>query len=367
MSFLLSELREKASRITSSFKESNPQVREESVNERKARRPGYDVVKTSYTSLPVPIPDNFLRPLENPDDIITVEKIDFAKTVLKEYRGAYAVILDGVLSRNECEMLVKLAEMSKGGHGNIVRGIKVENGVKMAGSRNGAQGDAVEEEEEDAKGPADNGWTAAMVNAGIGHEFLATEYRNSDRIIWDEKEVVGRIWTRVLQGRGIKEDIGILEGKKWESLASVGIRRGERWVSTEQGINERMRFLRYGAGQYFREHVDSRYETPDGSERSFFTIHIYLNDSAQELEKCPNTPKFPDDSEILRGGATTFHSSDMKERLDVDPKVGRVLIFQHRRLLHSGDDVVKGIKLTMRSDLMFRFEDGLEGDGVVFE
>lgn len=70
---------------------------------------------------------------------------------------------------------------------------------------------------------------------------------------------------------------------------------------------------------------------------------------------------------MLRGGATTFHSRDMKERLDVDPKVGRVLIFQHRRLLHSGDDVVSGIKYTMRSDLMFRFEDGLEGeDDVVF-
>ncbi|KAB8295854.1 hypothetical protein EYC80_008676 [Monilinia laxa] len=265
MSFLLSELREKASCITSSFKKSNPQVREESVNKRKARRPGYDVVKTSYTSLPVPIPDDFMRPLENPDEIITVEKIDFAKTALKEYRGAYAVILDGVLSRNECEMLVKLAEMSKGGHGNIIRGIKVENGVKMAGSGKGAHGDDVEEDEEDVKRPANNGWTAAMVNAGMGHEFLATEYRNSDRIIWDEKEVVGRIWARVLQGKGIKEDIGILEGKKWESLASIGIRRGERWVSTEQGINERMRFLRYGAGQYFREHVDSRYETPDGT------------------------------------------------------------------------------------------------------
>lgn len=70
---------------------------------------------------------------------------------------------------------------------------------------------------------------------------------------------------------------------------------------------------------------------------------------------------------MLRGGATTFHSRDMKERLDVDPKVGRVLIFQHRRLLHSGDDVVEGIKYTMRSDLMFRFEDGLEGENdVVF-
>ncbi|KAI9648989.1 hypothetical protein NHQ30_001555 [Ciborinia camelliae] len=365
MSSFPSQLKATASCITPSSKNSNPKTREGSKNERKTRRPGYDVVKTSYTSLPVPIPDDFLSPLENPDETITVERIDFEKTVLKEHRGAYAVVLDGVLSQEECGELVRLAEMSKGGHGNVVKGTKVGEGVKVEGSGDGEKED--EGEDEDAKGPANNGWTPAMVNAGIGHEFLATEYRNSDRIIWDEKKVVGRIWKRVLQGKGINEDIGVLEGKKWEALASLGIRSGEIWVGTEQGINERMRFLRYGAGQYFREHTDGCYETPDGSERSFFTIHLYLNDSAQELEKDPNTSKFSKDSNMLRGGATTFHSRDMKERLDVDPKAGRVLIFQHRRLLHSGDDVVKGVKYTMRSDLMYRFEDGLEReDKVVF-
>ena len=49
---------------------------------------------------------------------------------------------------------------------------------------------------------------------------------------------------------------------------------------------------------------------------------------------------------------------DMTRRLDVDPKMGRVLIFQHAHLLHSGDEVHKGIKYTMRSDLMYeRIED----------
>jgi len=33
-----------------------------------------------------------------------------------------------------------------------------------------------------------------------------------------------------------------------------------------------------------------------------------------------------------------------------------VLIFQHRGLLHSGDDVVEGTKFTMRSDLLFRIQ-----------
>ena len=40
----------------------------------------------------------------------------------------------------------------------------------------------------------------------------------------------------------------------------------------------------------------------------------------------------------------------------------RVLIFQHRNLLHSGEEVTSGIKLTMRTDLMFeKVEDKREG------
>lgn len=61
-------------------------------------------------------------------------------------------------------------------------------------------------------------------------------------------------------------------------------------------------------------------------------------------------------TEPLRGGATTFHSADLQRRLDVDPKIGRALIFQHRRLLHSGDKVISGIKYTMRSDIMYELK-----------
>jgi hypothetical protein len=47
----------------------------------------------------------------------------------------------------------------------------------------------------------------------------------------------------------------------------------------------------------------------------------------------------------------------MQERIDVVPKCGRVLMFQHRGLLHSGDDVVSGLKLTMRTDIMYTMEE----------
>lgn len=78
-----------------------------------------------------------------------------------------------------------------------------------------------------------------------------------------------------------------------------------------------------------------------------FTIHLYLNDSKAEVPGAD-----------LVGGATTFFSNDEKRRLDVHPKAGRVLIFQHRRLLHSGDDVLAGTKYTVRTDIMYELKRG---------
>jgi hypothetical protein len=104
-------------------------------------------------------------------------------------------------------------------------------------------------------------------------------------------------------------------------------------------------------------------------------MHLYLNDSAQVLGL--NSPETKQEAmmkelkeekpgELLFGGATTFHSNlDSEKRMDIDPKAGRVLIFQQRRLLHSGDEVAAGIKYTMRSDLMYEFEGGRDGDGDV--
>jgi hypothetical protein len=74
-------------------------------------------------------------------------------------------------------------------------------------------------------------------------------------------------------------------------------------------------------------------------------VHLYLNDSKAEAEN-------PDEVELV-GGATSFLSRDEKRKMDVDPKAGRVLIFQHRDLYHSGDDVVQGTKYTMRTDIIY--------------
>ena len=177
------------------------------------------IVKTNYTSDPVDIPNDFLAPLFDPTTI-KVEKVDFANSVLPEYRKLYAVVLDNVLSQEECDQLIHLAELSAGGHGE--------------------------------KKLVNNGWIPAMVNAGVGLEFSAPEYRNSDRIVWDNNVLVERLWKRIFQGEGMKEYLSVLDGEEYYPVVGDGARRGERWTVTNQGMNERMRFLKYGAGQFFR-------------------------------------------------------------------------------------------------------------------
>ena len=95
-----------------------------------------------------------------------------------------------------------------------------------------------------------------MVNVGGGYEVIVPDYRNSDRIIWDQGVVMNRLWKRILQGEGIKEYLGRLEGEEYDYvLGRTGKWKnesGSAWVPTAQGVNERMRFLKYGAGQFFR-------------------------------------------------------------------------------------------------------------------
>jgi hypothetical protein len=180
-----------------------------------------NVVATSYSSIPVDIPDDFLAPLPDPT-IIKTERIDFEKTPLPEYKSCYAVVLDNVLTKEECNQLIHLTERSAGAH------------------------------RDDDEVP-DNGWRPAMVNAGVGQEYLKPDYRNSDRIIWDNHDIAQRLWKRVLQGKGIKEYLAVLEGREYDPVLGDWPRKeGERWVITRQGINERLRFLKYGPGQFFR-------------------------------------------------------------------------------------------------------------------
>ncbi|KAI4088516.1 MAG: hypothetical protein LQ344_006030 [Seirophora lacunosa] len=179
-----------------------------------------------------------------------------------------------------------------------------------------------------AKAQTDGEWQQATINSGFSGQEVDTESRLCGRIIWSNEELAAKIWARCQPH--VPE---ILEVKDAPHITG-GTLLMKGWKFGLIGLNESMRFLRYFDGNYFRR------RTQEGK-ISFFTLHLYLNE--------------PDEDSMLEGGATTFHASDWSGRkFDVVPKIGRVLLFQQKGLLHSGADVKRGIKFTMRTDVMYK-------------
>lgn len=265
---------------------------------------------TSHAEFPSILPEDFLT---SPSPNLTVSRIDFTQTSLPENEGRYAVLLDNVLSPQECETLIRAAEATS----------------------------------------PEKGWERAMVNIGGGRQMLIEDNRNCGRIIWDSPEMVDRIWKRIEHVPEVQEI------KRLENVPGIFGNGPAKWREVWRFTrpNERMRFLKYVGGEYFRPHCDGSYVTPDGKERSYFTMHLYLNDAGtvteDDLKGMSAKERKTAVSSVLVGGATTFHAWDMKRKYDVMPKAGRILLFQHRDLIHSGDDVVSGVKYTMRTDLMY--------------
>ena len=113
-------------------------------------------------------------------------------------------------------------------------------------------------------------------------------------------------------------------------------------------MNERLSFLKYGPGHYFREHYDGQLELRDGR-KARVTLQVYLSGGNNAADK-------------IVGGATRIWSHDRKRFYDVEPRVGRVLVFQQAMVLHSGEEVKEGVKYTLRSDFMFKAEDPMDVD-----
>lgn len=206
--------------------------------------PEGEPVQMHYASNDVAIPEDFLSLTAPPPDAqpVTISPVNWASSPLPECAGLFAVVLDNALSPSECQALLELAEASV----DVFR-------MNSTGDR--------------------NPWMPAMVNAGSGFEVLDTGYRNSDRIVWDEQEVVDRIWRRCLQGEAgevLRKRLDMLDGD--EELGACRM-RGRNWIVEKQRwefrrLNQRMRFLKYGAGQFFR-----RRSTPQSSDMCILSRH----------------------------------------------------------------------------------------------
>ena len=80
--------------------------------------------------------------------------------------------------------------------------------------------------------------------------------------------------------------------------------------------------------------MDGVYLRDDKSEVSKITVQLYLNQS-------------------FEGGETTFLGG-ANEKEAVIPKIGSVLVFEHR-LLHEGSILLSGIKYAIRTDVMYTY------------
>jgi hypothetical protein len=148
------------------------------------------------------LPEGFL---EGPAPDIKRSNINFVKGGLPEHKGKWAVVLDGVLTEEECEQLVAAAEATTNGT-----------------------------------------WERAMVNIGGGEQAMYEDTRKCGRIIWDSRELMAKLWARI---EGHVPDIHQLEN--WPSVTGNGPAKwNEVWKVTR--LNDRARFLKYVGGEYFK-------------------------------------------------------------------------------------------------------------------
>ncbi|KAK3250043.1 hypothetical protein CYMTET_40544 [Cymbomonas tetramitiformis] len=158
------------------------------------------------------------------------------------------------------------------------------------------------------------GYEQALLNVGFGKQVLDTDTRKSSRCIIDDVDLAQKLFERVR-----------------EFLPSS-------WKGKDiQGLNERLRFLRYAPGDYFAPHFDGCYIRPQGHPRaldqSILTIQFYLNGD-------------------FSGGETNFFNRQDALTAAVRPEPGKVLVFQHD-ILHEGALLSDGTKYVIRTDVMY--------------
>ncbi|KAE8366214.1 hypothetical protein BDV27DRAFT_94989 [Aspergillus caelatus] len=254
------------------------------------------------------------------------DKIDFATSdpPLPEYKNRFAVVIDNILTEEECNELIRLAEAST---------LTPQSTTPV--------------------------WERAMINVGGGRQRLVTDTRNCGRIIWDSPELADKLLNRLMPF--LKE----LEIDRLENRPLVTGLAGRNKTYELTRLNERLRFLKYEGGEYFKPHWDASYTTPDREEKSYYTVHLYLNgDGEQDLKELMREQiRVEEKGDVnldvggkLLGGATSFlpRYEEKERQLRVFPKMGSVLVFQQNDLLHGGDSVLRGTKYTMRTDIMYQ-------------
>lgn len=243
----------------------------------------------------------------------SVERLDLSQ-ICTDGDKKFAVVLHGVLTPEECEELIERSERE--------------------------------------------GYSKALINTGASQKLI-TDVRNSDRCIIDDPSTAEFMHQRVLQVLARDEhqtsEATSTRHVTFDSsprarfvnppwVGNMGEKKTSKYNAV--GLNERLRFLKYDAGCFFAPHFDGQYRRPTDAldnrfgERSFVTFQLYLNDG-------------------FEGGYTSFLTPDETIRVDVVPRTGSVLLFEHM-LLHEGGMLVEGRKYALRTDVMYSLKPNVE-------
>ncbi len=150
-----------------------------------------------------------------------------------------------------------------------------------------------------------------------------TYYRNNDRFVIDNEGLANQLFEKV------KQYLPEVIVTKSTIQAENGI-----WYLKE--LNNRIRYCKYSANQYFHRHLDGVHYRNDTTQ-SKLTFMIYLNSATE-----------------FKGGRTLFFKT--KETNEVwasyIPKQGDLIVFDHN-VWHEGEVLTQGEKFVLRSDILY--------------
>lgn len=167
--------------------------------------------------------------------------------------------------------------------------------------------------------------SAEALGFGSAAHDYPPSYRDNERLVLDTPQLADSLYRRL--------------SALLPRTLSAADDRSERWELS--GLNPRLRFCRYRAGQQFRIHQDGVHHA-DAGQMSRLTFMIYLDEA----------PSF-------EGGDTLFYARGPEADgappvvARVRPRAGSLIVFDHA-LFHAGDVVTRGTKHILRSDLMYR-------------
>ncbi len=156
---------------------------------------------------------------------------------------------------------------------------------------------------------------------------------NNMRIAFTDKIFANELWNRLMQTNLLQN----LTPEKSNNNMSV---------MKLAGLNQHMRFYKYGNGHYFKPHRDAHFVDSDTGTESRYTMLIQLNDNFEGgCTSFPHQIATKSNSELIN-----------EQTLSVAPVCGNTLIFS-QKLLHQGETVYVNenhdCKYVLRSDIMF--------------